>query len=173
MRPSPLSPLPSPGPVSIPPARRAALAAFALCGLLAGCGPSAEEQLAAQTAVVVDPVIAAFAADLDAGRVEQARARGTPAFQSAATPDAIRVVVQGQAGVLGRLAGRDPATAVKVDSTETKQGPVARAVVISLPARYEKGKARIETRLERGASDGTWRIDTWSVKGDLFEWTLR
>ncbi len=178
MRLSLLRPLPSPGDFPPLPARRAATAVFAAGvvatgALLAGCGPSAEERLAAQTAAVVEPVIAAFTADLDAGRVEQARARGTTAFQSAATPDAIRVVVQGQAGVLGRLLGRDPAAVVKLDSTETSQGPVARAVLLSVPARFEKGNARIETRLERGASDGAWRIDTWSVKADLFEWSLR
>lgn len=170
------SPLLSPGTVSPAPSRRrafAVLAALAAGGLVVGCGPSAEEQLAAQTAAVVEPVIAAFTADVDAGRIEQARARGTTAFQAAATPDAIRLVVQGQTGVLGRLAGRDAPTAVSVESTATKQGPVARAVVMSIPARYEKGRARIETRLERGAADGAWRIDKWSVKGDLFEWSLR
>jgi hypothetical protein len=154
-------------------ALRRAPAILVLAGCAAACGPSAEERLGAEAAAAADPVIAAFAADLDAGRVEQARLRATSAFQSAATPDAIRTVVEGQSGVLGRLVAREPAEVLGLVSSESQQGPVARAVVLAVPARFEKGRGRIETRLERGAADGLWRVDSWSVTSALFQWSLR
>ena len=141
--------------------------------LAAACGPSEDDRLAAEMLAATDPLVTAFAGDLDRLRIDEARARTTREFQAVASPDALRTVVTGQVGVLGKLIAREDPRVSGLVTTPSQQGPVVRQATVSWSGNYEKGSARIEARLARTGADGGWLVDAWTVRNAMFTWRLR
>lgn len=152
--------------------RRTALIALfaASASILTACGPSADERLGRAVAAAAEPAVAAFVTDLEADRLENARARGTAAFQAATGADSMRVVTASLRGVLGPLAGRTFAGAA--DLPEAPDGALPAAATLRYAGRYAKGEAELDVKVVRG-SDGAWRIDGFVARSPVLTWTLR
>jgi hypothetical protein len=138
--------------------------------LLAACGPS-EAKIGRAVAAAAEPAIAAFVTDLEADRIEAARARGTAAFQAAAGADAVRSVQTSLRGVMGPLAGRTFVEAVDLPPPPAEdQLPGAATLVYR--GRYAKGTADLRVRVLRGP-DGAWRIDGFVAESPALTFRLR
>jgi len=150
--------------------RAAAVALFAVVHGIAACGPSQDERLGRAVAGAAEPAVAAFVTDLEADRLENARARGTAAFQAAVGVDAMRVVTASLRGVLGPLSGRTFTAAEGLP--EAPEGELPGAGTLRYAGRYAKGEAELDVKVVRGA-DGAWRIDGFVARSPALTWTLR
>ena len=151
---------------------RPSAVAIVACALatLAACGPSREERLGRAVADGAEPAVAAFVADVAAGRVDEARARGTEAFRSAVPADAMREVVQSMRAVLGAPGARTFREATGLAAGEGED--VAWGATLVYDAAFEKGGATLSVRVRRTRTP-RWEIDGCVVEGAALTWTLR
>ena len=138
---------------------------------LAACGESAAARLERETLAVAAPAVDAFAADLDAGRIDAALGRTTRAFQASAPAASVRGVLGEMVRALGASKARTPRG---VESLVAEGDPaVVREAVLLLDGKFERGTAAIRARVHRDAARGGWQVDGYEVRSDLFTWTLR
>jgi hypothetical protein len=151
--------------------RRALSGAIAVLAAPVACGPSASSELQAAVTAAAAPVVAAFEADLDAGRPEEALRRATVAFQAAAPADSVRQVTRQLRESLGARE-RSEVFAVE-DVAVAGDPPLPRTAVLVYEAAFERGGAQIRARVERDAVRDVWLLDGYEVRSELFTWTLR
>ncbi|MCG3135192.1 MAG: hypothetical protein HMLKMBBP_02698 [Planctomycetes bacterium] len=138
--------------------------------LLAACG--GESRLRAEAAAGAGPLVDEFLGALEAGRVDQALARTTPAFRASAGREAVAEVSRSMVQVLGAVRARGEPEVSAVRPLPGSDPPVAGIASISWPTQFAKGEAKVAARVERG-TDGAWRVDAFAVEGALFTWILR
>jgi hypothetical protein len=150
---------------------RARIAVAVLAAAAVSCGPSPDERLRQGVATECGPVVDAFVAELDGGRLEAALARTTRAFQGAAAGESMRAVLESQRRALGASRSR---TVREVESVVAEGDPPrAREAVVVLDATYERGRAVLRTRVQRDPARGDWLVDGHEARTDLFTWTYR
>lgn len=147
----------------------AAVLAVAVAAV-AACGPSREERMASAAAAAAEPQVLALLADLDAGRYDAARARGTAELQAAASSAAIRAVAEPMRAVLGAPQAR--ALVGTSDLIVAPGADEASGATLQYRTRFAKGDADLRVRVRRGA-DAAWRVDGFVASTPALTFTLR